>query len=192
MVNEPSMFELLKIHCSFRVITNVSVNWMRPVQLFKLLVSVLPQILARVCACHKLQEFRANIRYHFALLNTALVPGQNICYHVALLNATQVCVQKSKVIENVLPWIPVHNGKRQQEKGSRAKHSLEACIFEHSHGVAVASCWTLSMLGKNISSRQIDDIFFLLFRGNRLWHFMQTVSWGGSLHEIPKPVCSEK
>ena len=130
---------------------------MRPVQLFKLLVSVLPQIPARVCACHKLQESRANIRYYF--LNTALVPGQNICYYVALLNATQGCVQKSKVIENVLPWIPVHNGKRQQEKGSRAKHSLEACIFEHSHGVAVASCWTLSMLGKNISSRQIDDIF---------------------------------
>ena len=29
-----------------------------------------------------------------------------------------------RLVENVLPWIPVHNDERQQEQGSGAKHTL--------------------------------------------------------------------
>ena len=36
-----------------------------------------------------------------------------------------------------------------------------------------------------------DDIlkyFFLIFPGNRIWHFMQVVSTGDNLHEMSIPV----
>ena len=33
---------------------------------------------------------------------------------------------------------------------------------------------------------QIVSSFFLLFPENRLWHFMQSVSWGDTLHEMSK------
>ena len=44
-----------------------------------------------------------------------------------------------------------------------------------------------SMLGEE-SSRPHFGIFFIFFRENRLWQFMQTVSSEDSLHEISKPV----
>ena len=44
------------------------------------------------------------------------------------------CVQKCKVIANVLPWIRIPNDVRQQEQGSNAKHSRVTCTFERSSG----------------------------------------------------------
>ena len=41
------------------------------------------------------------------------------------------------------------------------------------------------------SRQQIDDIF-LFFPVNRIWHFMQIVSWGDNLHEMSNPVFREK
>ena len=41
------------------------------------------------------------------------------------------------------------------------------------------------------SRRQIDDIFFLFFLENRIWHFMETVL-GDSLHEMSNPIVWEK
>ena len=35
-------------------------------------------------------------------------------------------------------------------------------------------------------------VFFLFFWENMLWHFMQIVSLGDNLHEMPKPIFSEK
>ena len=35
-------------------------------------------------------------------------------------------------------------------------------------------------------------VFFLFFQENKIWHFMQTVSNGDSLHEMSNPVFSEK
>ena len=35
-------------------------------------------------------------------------------------------------------------------------------------------------------------IFFLFFPVNRIWHFMQIVSWGDNLHEMSNPVFWEK
>ena len=37
-----------------------------------------------------------------------------------------------KVIAKVLPWIPEPNDQRQQEQGSRAKHSRKTCTSERS------------------------------------------------------------
>ena len=49
----------------------------------------------------------------------------------------------------------------------------------------------LSTLGK-IFSRWLIEIFFLFFRENRIWHFMQIVSSGDNLHEMSNHVFSEK
>ena len=49
---------------------------------------------------------------------------------------------------------------------------------------------TISMLGtlNKIFRWYFDFIFFLFFLGNRIWHFMQTVSIGDNLHEMSNPV----
>ena len=44
-------------------------------------------------------------------------------------------VQKCKVIANVLPWIPVPNGERQQKHGFRGKQLRVTCTSEHSIGL---------------------------------------------------------
>ena len=46
---------------------------------------------------------------------------------------------------------------------------------------------TLCILGK-IFSRRHFEIFFFVFPRKKIWHFMQTVSNGDSLHEMSKPV----
>ena len=46
---------------------------------------------------------------------------------------------------------------------------------------------TLSTLGKIFSRRHIE-IFFLFFQENRFRHFMQIVSSGDNLHEMPNPI----
>ena len=56
---------------------------------------------------------------------------------------------------------------------------------------AVISTLTLSNLSKKFSRRHFE-IFFLSFPENRLWHLMQTVSLGDSLHEMSKPIWLEK
>ena len=48
-------------------------------------------------------------------------------------------------------------------------------------------CLKLSTLGKIVSRRNIE-IFFLLFTENRCWRFMQIVSNGDNLHEMPSSV----
>ena len=45
------------------------------------------------------------------------------------------CVQLINVNANVLPWIPVHNDERQQEQGSKAKHSRVTCTSQRSPGI---------------------------------------------------------
>ena len=50
----------------------------------------------------------------------------------------------------------------------------------------------LSMLGKNFSRQHFEIFFFFVFSENMLWHFMQIVSLGDNLHEIPKPTFWEK
>ena len=50
---------------------------------------------------------------------------------------------------------------------------------------------SLCMLGKNFS-RQHFEIFFLFLPENRIWHFMQIVSYGDNLHEMSNPICLEK
>ena len=46
---------------------------------------------------------------------------------------------------------------------------------------------TLCMLGKKFS-RWHFEIFFYCFLENRIWHFMQIVSLGDNLHEVPDPI----
>ena len=46
---------------------------------------------------------------------------------------------------------------------------------------------TLCMLGKNFSRRHFE-IFFLFILDNRIWHFMQIVSYEDNLHEVSGPV----
>ena len=50
---------------------------------------------------------------------------------------------------------------------------------------------TLSPLGKIFSKRHFE-IVFLFFTENRVWHFMQIVSTGDNLHEMPNSVFWEK
>ena len=45
--------------------------------------------------------------------------------------------------------------------------------------------WAFSANGKLM-------IFLLFFQENRIWHFMQIVSWGDNLHEMSNPVLWEK
>ena len=40
-----------------------------------------------------------------------------------------------------------------------------------------------------ISADDVDGFFYILFfPENRLWHFMQIVSWGENLHEMSEPI----
>ena len=57
-----------------------------------------------------------------------------------------------------------------------------ACLF--------TVTWNSAHQSLALSSRHIG-IFFLFFPENRFWHFMQIISSGDNLHEMPKPV-SEK
>ena len=58
------------------------------------------------------------------------------------------------------------------------------------HQTMATAILTLSILGKkNLqNNRQHFGIFFLDLPENRFWHFMQTVSLGDILHEMPKHV----
>ena len=58
-----------------------------------------------------------------------------------------------------------------------------------SNGMSQIILLTLSMLGKNFSRRQIDDVFFFLFSPeNRACYSMQIASWRDNLHEMSKPI----
>ena len=46
------------------------------------------------------------------------------------------------------------------------------------------------MLGKNFS-RQHFEVIFLFFLENRIWHIMNIVSLGYSLHEVSDPIFLE-
>ena len=50
--------------------------------------------------------------------------------------------------------------------------------------------WLLAqcMLGKNFSRQQLDILFLFFSSENRLWPFMQIVSFGDNLHEKSKPI----
>ena len=41
-------------------------------------------------------------------------------------------------------------------------------------------------------SRRHIDYMILIFPENRIWHFMQIVSWGDNLHELSKPTFWQK
>ena len=45
---------------------------------------------------------------------------------------------------------------------------------------------TYYAMGK--SSRRQSDGIFLFFLENRIWHFMQIVSFGDNLHEVSDPI----
>ena len=47
--------------------------------------------------------------------------------------------------------------------------------------LAFTTLWAFSADGQLM-------IFFLFFPENRIWHFMQIVSWGDNLHEMSNPV----
>ena len=49
---------------------------------------------------------------------------------------------------------------------------------------------TLSMLWSDSADDKLM-IFFLFFLGNRIWHFMQIVSLGDSLHEMSNPILGD-
>ena len=62
---------------------------------------------------------------------------------------------------------------------------LYSNISQEFHCLTVTTPWIISADDKLM-------IFFLFFLENRIWHFMQIVSIGDNLQEIPKPVFWKK
>ena len=64
--------------------------------------------------------------------------------------------------------------------------------MELSYGIVLYVIWLTFtiLLANSADDKQI--IFFEFISENRLWHFMQIVSWGDSLHEMSKSVFREK
>ena len=57
--------------------------------------------------------------------------------------------------------------------------------------VFISGLLVCSMLGKSFS-RWHFEIFILFFPENRLWHFIQIVSFGNNLHKMSEPIFWEK
>ena len=57
--------------------------------------------------------------------------------------------------------------------------------YDEAYFLTFTTLWALSADDKLM-------IFFLFFPVNRIWHFMQIVSWGDNLHEMSNPVFWEK
>ena len=80
------------------------------------------------------------------------------------------------------------------EQCSPKLDATEFCVWSGSAlyaTILIQQYLTLSTLGK-IFSRRHFEIFFLFFSENRIWHFMQIVSYGDNLHEMSNPVFWEK